>query len=320
MASDPHRDVLAEAIAWHLRLQEGRDEDWSAFVQWLEGDPARSDAYDAVEAGHEAMRAEAFPPDAAAPPVAANDETQRWHGARWVVGLAGLAAVLLIAFLTLPMLTSPADRFELATAAGQQRRFAFVDGSSVVMNGATRLILDRDDPRHAELITGEATFTVSHDNERPFTVISGDHRVQDVGTSFNLIRDQADFSVEVIEGEVIYDPDSAAVRLAAGQILHASGSGRPTVLRANPQSIAGWRSGQLSYGGAPMSRVARDMSRTLGVRIALDPAVAQLPFTGSVRIQRDPGATVNDLAAAVGLQARRTGSGWIIEPHKRAPR
>ena len=36
MASEPHRDVLDEAIAWHLRLQTAKGEDWDAFVAWLE--------------------------------------------------------------------------------------------------------------------------------------------------------------------------------------------------------------------------------------------------------------------------------------------
>ena len=55
MASEPHRDVLDEAIAWHLRLQTANGEDWDAFVAWLEADPSRSDAYDRVEAGHAAI-------------------------------------------------------------------------------------------------------------------------------------------------------------------------------------------------------------------------------------------------------------------------
>ena len=70
-------------------------------------------------------------------------------------------------------------------------------------------------------LTGEATFTVRHDAAHPFVVVAGDHRVQDVGTTFNLVRDRGRFSVEVIEGAVLYDPDGAAVPLAAGQTLRA---------------------------------------------------------------------------------------------------
>jgi transmembrane sensor len=323
MASEPHQDVLAEAVEWHLRLREGADGDWDEFVLWLEGDPARSEAYDRIEASHFAMSGEAFTAQLRRPhPVAANDEAAggAWWRGRWAIGLAAVAAAILVAFLALPSFMSRPDFYEVATGAGQRREIAIGDGSAAVLNGSTRLILDRNDPRYAELASGEATFTVRHDSRRPFTVVAGDHRVQDVGTSFNLIRDHGNFSVEVIEGAVIYNPASAAVPLSAGQTLLASGGARPVVGRTDPGAIAGWRRGQLSYAGASMERVAGDVSRTLGVSVAVDPGLARQPFTGSIRIQGDSAATVADLAASVGLQARRSGRGWVIGSQPRAPR
>lgn len=322
MGSTPHQDVLAEAVAWHLRLRDATDADWDGFVRWLEGDPARSDAYDRVESSHAAMAPDAFVAEASqGHPVAANDETPSgsWWRGRWAIGLTAFAAAILVAFIALPMLSSRPDLYEVATGPGQQREVAIADGSSATLNGGTRLVLDRNDPRHAELVSGEAAFTVRHDADRPFTVVVGDHRVQDVGTRFNLIRDRGDLSVEVIEGAVIYDPDGAAVTLSAGQTLFASGGARPVVGRADPGGMAGWRHGQLNYAGAAMNRVTSDVSRTLGVPVAIAPGLANQPFTGSIRIQRDRAATVADLASSVGLRARRAGPGWVIEPQTRAP-
>ena len=48
MEQGAHHDIQAEAIAWHIRLRDGGAADWDAFVRWLEADPARSAAYDAV--------------------------------------------------------------------------------------------------------------------------------------------------------------------------------------------------------------------------------------------------------------------------------
>jgi transmembrane sensor len=319
MAGEP--DVLAEAIAWHLRLQSGSDRDWERFVIWLEGDPARSEAYDKVEAGHAAMTADAFPQPAEPAPATASDDPPlpRWTSWRAASVLAGVATLLLIAFLTVPQMLSSPHRFEVATGAGQQRSVAIDGGGTVMLNGGTRIVLDRNDPRFAELLAGEATFTVRHDARRPFTVVAGDHRVQDAGTSFNVIRAGSDFTVEVIEGEVVYDPERHAVRLRAGQVLRAEKGARPVLTSADPQDMAGWRRGRLSYAGAPMLRVISDVSRTVGVEIAIDPDISALPFTGSIRIGEDANTTINDLAASVGLQARWTGSGWIIEPGTRAP-
>ncbi len=320
MANQAHQDVLAEAVAWHLRLKTGGDGDWDGFVQWLEGDPARSDAYDRVEAGHAAMSAGAF---AVRPqPAAANDDkiAREWWSSRWAAGLAAAAALLMLLFAALPLLVAPRDMYDVATAAGQQRSVALGDGSAAMLNGATRLRLDRNDPRYAELIDGEATFVVRHDPANPFVVRAAGHRLQDAGTSFNVATDHGQLSLEVIEGVVIYDPDRSPVRVDAGQSLQTTRGRPPQLSRADPATMAGWRHGRLSYVGAPLRRVARDMSRTLGAGISVDPALDRLSFTGSIRIQRDAGATVADLAVSLGLAVRRNGNDWIIEPRPRAPR
>jgi transmembrane sensor len=316
MAEQGHLDIQAEAIAWHIRLRDGGAADWEAFVGWLEADPSRSAAYDAIALADAALEPDAIP--SMVPPEAANDGWSR--NTRWATALAAVAAVFLFAFIAIPWLTAAPSRYEVVTAAGQRRTVPIGDGSSAALNGATRLILDRDNPRYAELVAGEATFTVRHDGSRPFTVVAGDHRVQDVGTTFNLVRDPDRFALEVIEGAVLYDPGSAAVSLAAGQTLVATPGNGPLLGRRDPQTMAGWRRGQLSYSGAPLETVASDLSRSLGAAVALDPDIRALPFTGSIRVDRDAAATVTSLASTLGLQARRTGNSWLIEPHTRAPR
>jgi transmembrane sensor len=314
MEQGAHQDIQAEAIAWHIRLRDGGAEDWDAFVHWLEVDPARSAAYDAVALADAALTAEAVLRPAA------NDNGQggRWSaGRRWATALAAVAALFLLGLIAIPWLTAGPDRYEVATAAGQHRTAPLGDGGSAQLNGATRLVLDRNDPRYAELVTGEATFSVRHDDADPFVVVAGDHRVQDAGTTFNLVRDRGRFSVGVVEGSVVYDPGGAAVPLAAGQTLRADQAGRPVVGREDPQAMTGWQRGQLSYRAAPLAIVAGDLSRSLGVEVAIDPELMALPFTGSIRIDRD---AVTSLASTLGLQARRTGESWLIEPHSRAPR
>jgi transmembrane sensor len=258
MANSPDQDVLAEAVGWHLRLKRGGDGDWDAFVQWLEGDPARSDAYEQVEAGHAAMSASVFP--APAQPAAANDDdaAPAWWRSRWASGLAAVAAALLVLVLAWPMMVAERELYDVTTAAGQRRSVALGDGSDVSLNGATRLRLDRDDPRYAELVDGEATFVVRHDPARPFIVMAGVHKLQDAGTSFNVVHERGELALEVIEGVVVFDPDRSAVRVDAGHSLRLAGAGAPIVARADPRTMAGWRQGRLSYAGAPLQRVVGD--------------------------------------------------------------
>jgi transmembrane sensor len=324
MAQQRQEGIQAEAIEWHVRLQAGGTEDWEAFIHWLEADPAHSAAYDRVKIADAAVHPDMIPVRGS--PEAANDVEDapapaggaRGRTGLWATALATAAAVLAI-LVALPWLTAGPSRYEVATAAGERRNVDLGDGSSVVLNGSTRLILDRDDSRYAELVAGEATFTVRHDEARPFLVAAGDHRVLDAGTIFNLVRDPDRFSVEVAEGAVVYDPEGTAVPLAAGQTLLVRSGARPLLGRREPGDMTGWQRGRLSYGSVPLETVASDLSRNLGTEVRVDPDVAAMPFTGSIQVGEDA-ATLSTLASTLGLQARNTGSGWVIEPQPRATR
>ncbi len=317
--------IQDEAIAWHVRLKEGGPEDWDAFMAWLEADPARSEAYDRVKIADAAITPEMIP--AAAAPVAANDSAERaeqpgYGKWRWASALAGLAAILLVGLIAFPWFMQGPDRFEIATRPGEQRRIAIGEGDTAVLNGGTRLILDRNDPRWAEIAAGEAMFVIRHDEARPFVVTADKHRVVDAGTTFNLVRDNGRFTVEVIEGAVSYERGNSAVALAAGQTLE-TGDGPEAGVRTGRRpadDIAGWRRGRLSYSGAPLDRVARDLSRTLGTRVTVDPAISSLVFTGSLRVDRDAAESIATLAATLGLRARPANGAWRIEPGPVAPR
>lgn len=325
MAQHRQEGIQAEAIEWHVRLQAGGPEDWESFIRWLEADAAHSAAYDKVKFADAAIQPDMIPvrgsPEAANDEEDASAETSDARGRirLWATALAAAAAVFAI-LLALPWLTAGPSRHEVATAAGERTTVDLGDGSSVVLNGGTRLILDRNDSRYAELVAGEATFTVRHDEARPFVVAAGDHRVLDAGTIFNLVRDGNRFSVEVVEGAVVYDPKGTAVALAAGQTLLVRSGAPPALGRREPGDMIGWQRGRLSYGSAPLETVASDLSRNLGIQVTLDPDVAALPFTGSIQVSEDAATTLSTLASTLGLQARRTGSGWLIEPQPRATR
>lgn len=324
MTQRPAQQLRAEAIGWHLRLRDDAPGDWDAFVAWLEQDPAHSDAFDAVQRADAAM-AEALP-DRGRPEPANDDEdagevAPRRGGRSWTIGLGAIAAAILVALFAWPMLVGGGPgRYEVATVAGQRRTVDLGDGSAATLNGGTRLILDRNDPRSVELAAGEATFSIRHDESRPFTIVAGGHRVQDVGTRFNLIAEPGRFEVAVIEGAVLFEPDGARVPLAAGQALSVRNGAGPVVRRDDPASFAGWQRGRLSYTAAPLETVAADLSRSLGTSLRLAPTVRTMAFTGSIRLGGDPAATLAGFAATLGLRARQEGSGWVIEPHARAPR
>jgi transmembrane sensor len=195
------------------------------------------------------------------------------------------------------------------------------DGSRIDLNGATRLVLDRENPRLAKLERGEALFTIVHDEARPFIVEAGEATLMDAGTVFNVIRTEQALEVAVSEGEVVYNPEAEKVRLRPGRALRATeGEAQLWVGDAAPQSIGSWRDNMLVYTGAPLTTIAADLSRNVGVPVSVDRPLAARPFSGVIRLEGEPDQIVPQAAALAGAHARRTDQGWLLTARTDASR
>lgn len=299
-----------EALGWVIRTRDPQFTDWEGFTAWLEADPGHAAAYDAL-ARSDADFADLVPATPSIP-LPANDagEPRRRVG-RWVGG--GAVAAALVALLSVNMI-GRADPYSITTAPGQQREIALADGTKIALNGGTTLRLDRADPRFAALDRGEAVFTVTHDASDPFRVTVADAVFEDAGTVFNISRIDGVTRIGVAEGEVIYNPKAEAISLPAGRALRAADAeGRVTLSAIATDAVAGWRKGRLSYDNAPMSDVAADIGRSLGVKVAAAPAAAAMRFTGTIAIDRNPDRFFANAAPLLGVRAERRGKGtWIL--------
>lgn len=319
----PAIDTLEAAIAWHVRLRDGDEGDWLAFTTWLEEDADHSRAFDQVSATDRLLPAVLDGRSPAVLPVAVNDDhppAPLGRRLRWSGPLAAVAAGLAIIVGTTTWWAAQPQFYAVESPPGEHRTVTMPDGSTALLSGGTRLVFDRNNPRFAELAGGEALFTVRHDSSRPFSLAAGGHIVRDVGTAFNLLLDADRFSIEVLHGAVLLDPERGPVRLGAGQTLAAE-NGRPSLIgRKNPSTMAGWKRGVLSYSEVKVERVARDLSRHLGVQVVAGADVAEVPFTGSIHLDPAAGATVRAFSATLGTQARQDGQKWVIGRAIRASR
>jgi transmembrane sensor len=203
--------------------------------------------------------------------------------------------------------------YEIRTRPGEQREVALAGGSSIRLNGATVLRLDRDNPRFAALERGEAMFTVRHDPSRAFTVGLGDDQLVDLGTRFDIVRTPDRTEVSVAEGALLYNPKREGVRLRAGDALRIA-DGRVTAIRGGiaPDQVGAWRSGRFVYDGDPLPRVTADLARYTGAQIALDPTLAHRTFRGVINV---PGShDLAELGPLLNARVRRTANGWLISP------
>ena len=201
-----------------------------------------------------------------------------------------------------------------ATAPGEQREFILPDRSKMRLGGDTVLsIRFTAQARTIELDRGEAFFSVQHNPRQPFVVAAAGGTTTAIGTAFEVRRYANDVQVWVKEGAVEVAPlqevstDAiianetvrwASVRVAGGEEMTYTTHGEASVPhRADPHVTAAWADGHLVpliYRGRTLQEVIDEVQMYSRRRIIVDPAAADLQYTGIV-IQEDVDAWIRDL-------------------------
>lgn len=315
MGIEMHDPVIERAIEWHVRLRDGDDETWEAFADWIAEDPRHAEAYDRVEALDDRIE----------PLLASLDEGQAANDMqggpaprrRFMLWAGGALAASIVAVLAL-MPPANSQRYEIATASGERRQIQIDEGTDIALNGGTKLILNRDDPRAATLVEGQALFRVRHDDSRPFVLKVGEVRIVDLGTIFDVVREDGQIRIAVAEGKVEYRAPGKTVALDAGQSLVADAAGDVQVYDTPIEAVGAWQHRRYLYSSAPLSRVAADLSRGLAVPIRVAPELANRPFSGNLQINGTRDEELRRLAIALDVTLEPSGQGWAMGPSRRA--
>lgn len=311
--SAQHPDLQEAARHWAIRVEEPTFTDWAGFTEWLESDPAHSQAYEA--ALDDAAWAAELLASAPAQVVAAPQPRRSW----WLpAGAAAAAAIAAIGSWAVLDRDAPAQ--QIATAPGEHRTIELADGSRLVLNGATQVTIDPDTPRQVVLAQGEARFEVRHDASKPFVVLSGGTRLLDAGTVFNVVQDGDTLEVAVAEGAVIYEPGPGEVRLSPGDTLKRPGkSAKPVLGRANPQAVGSWATGALQYDRPSLEQVARDLTRSIGRPVRAKGGAGRLRFTGTLLLGGTPEEVLARAGPALDVTFVADGEGWTMSPANGPP-
>lgn len=303
-------DAMIEqaALGWIVRLQDPDFDDWDGFEAWLSANPAHAETYHAMamaEADVAALLSTTPAPLASHPPAVAPRARRYWLG--------GALAASLVAALGIGFVANRPAPYVVETQPGVRQTVPLADGSHIVMNGGTRLTLDRRDSRFAMLERGEAMFVVRHDAKHPFAVHVGDAELIDVGTAFAVVREAGVTQVAVQEGAVIYNPDGEAIRLDAGRRLRAvDGAMQVETGAVVPETVASWQSARLIYGGQPLGAVVADLARYYGQPLSVAPAIANRPFHGVIVLPKR--VDIEAIARLLDVRAERQASGWTLLP------
>lgn len=291
-----------EALDWLVRTNDPEFDRLDEFTAWLEASPVNASAYHAIAASEAEMTALVKEL-----PTGREERVERRR--RPVAIAAGVAILAAAATGILAPRLMPVD---YATGPGEVRIVTLEGDDRLVMNGDTKLSLSGWDKRSVRLDQGQLLLRLHDPDAKGITVYSGDLELIDVGTVFEVTRDDDYTRVLVGEGAVVADPDGARLRLAAGQRLDARDGDQ--VLRARPAggaSAGSFERGQLAYTGEPLDHVIADLRRSTGIDFSAETAISARNFTGTLsvaEVKRDP----RSLEPLLGVSMVRSGQGWKL--------
>jgi transmembrane sensor len=78
--------------------------------------------------------------------------------------------------------------------------------------------------------------------------------------------------------------------------------------------VGAWQDGRLVYSGEPLSQVAADLGRSLGVDITVSPSIADRPFYGAIVLDRTGPGQLRRLAPALDVALDSRPEGWTMKP------
>lgn len=195
--------------------------------------------------------------------------------------LTAAAAVALVFWLGRPVRQSES----IASPAAQRQAVTLADGTRVELNARTSLRVEIGGAeRRVRLVDGEAFFSVSRDQSRPFFVETPAGSVRVTGTTFNVRTESPSvLEVTVVEGSVLVHPGEtpgkavSSVSLAPGHRLFRDTQGVTVQMLSagDLEASLAWRHGQIVFTGVPLGEALARFARYHGRTIAVSAEVAE---------------------------------------------
>ncbi len=195
------------------------------------------------------------------------------------------------------------------TRRGELRDVRLADGTTLRLNGATRLdVVIATDHRVVRLADGEAYFDVPHDAARPFTVHAGAVDARVLGTAFDIDMTRSQVGLSVYRGAVRFSPstrDRGVVVKGGWRTRYRNG----TTDAPSPFDTGqlDWRQGWLDTSGMKLADLVETLNRQGSLNVSPPPApLAGMAVSGRFRLD-DPQQLLTAIGSAYGFTVVRHG-------------
>lgn len=240
-------------------------------------------------------------------------------------GFYRVAAILILALsVTLGALKvldrpqSVVTYVEKMSAKGETKSLLLADGTKVILNSDTKLIIPSNFNKEERIIEleGEGFFDVTPDPDKPFIIKSGDTRVKVLGTSFDFKSYKEDefIKLTVSTGKVRVNMIDQDLQLAVSPNEHLSiskidGNVRKESIEEN--NYIKWIHGSLYFNKEPIREVLKTINRTYNRKVILQCENCDYRITGT-HDNKSIEAVIEAICFTTGLRSKREGGNIVL--------
>jgi transmembrane sensor len=304
-----------EAAQWVAVQMGGESFDREGFDAWLAGDPRRKPLFDTMW-----QRIMSPGMDGALGAFV----QQRRLGWSLLAGGAAVLVALSSGYMAWPSLELfLAQSQEYVAANGTIRKVSLEDGTQLTLAGGANVrVWYTSHNREVELTRGTIFADVVHDEDRPFRIDSGDARITDIGTRFEVSKKPASLRVTVASGAVRFGNGGwfgKQLDLTTDQAAILSEAGLNRSESVGRGAIARWRMEWVEYNDTPMRQVVADLESVspLPIKIA-DKGLAELKVSGRIRLI-DPEKQIENLSVIHDFAVDRRDGAIVLSRGRTGP-
>lgn len=210
------------------------------------------------------------------------------------------------------------EKITISSAANEKNiEVLLADGSTVYLNRNSSLTYPknfRSGTRRVQ-IRGEAFFDIARDEEHPFIIDAGKANIRVLGTSFNVITENASSEVEVYvsSGKVMVTSEDGARSLTLEPEEVGRVSGTTAVQKRNTNvNYMAWHTEMLVYDGERLGIVFEDLKRAYNIEIRVaDPEINDFRLTSPFE-QQPHDTIVKLICTTFNLRSVREGDTYIL--------
>lgn len=188
---------------------------------------------------------------------------------RWV---AAAVVVLVIGLAINDFYRSDAGFTAVYTTKENKQTVQLPDGSTVVLNSNTQLIVNTMNDKKRELIlkSGQAFFTVTH-NDLPFTVQTGKGKISVLGTEFDVnAYNHEHFAVYLKKGKIEMELKDRKLTLKPGQLLSENDAHQMTIKDISDNREYAWIDNKLVFENTTLAEIIRVLESNYHVKFVYD--------------------------------------------------